>query len=27
LNGVTGDKAEKKIKDAVSAIFTKYPRT
>lgn len=25
LNGVTGDKAEKKIKDAVAAIFTKYP--
>ena len=27
LNGVTGDKADKKIKDAVAAIFTKYPRT
>jgi hypothetical protein len=26
LNGVTGDKAEQKIKDAVTAIFTKYPR-
>jgi hypothetical protein len=27
LNGVTGDKADKKIKDAVAAIFTKYPRS
>ena len=27
LNRVTGDKADKKIKDAVAAIFTKYPRT
>jgi hypothetical protein len=27
LNGVTGDKADKKIRDAVAAIFTKYPRT
>jgi hypothetical protein len=26
LVGVTGDKADKKIKDAVAAIFTKYPR-
>jgi len=26
LNGVTGEKADKKIKDAVAAIFTKYPR-
>ena len=26
LSGVTGDKADKKIKDAVAAIFTKYPR-
>jgi hypothetical protein len=25
LVGVTGDKADKKIKDAVAAIFTKYP--
>jgi len=27
LNGVTGDKADKKIKDAVAAIFTKYPKS
>jgi Domain of unknown function (DUF4136) len=27
LNGVTGDKADKKIKDAVAAIFAKYPKT
>ena len=27
LSGVTGDKADKKIKDAVAAIFTKYPKT
>jgi hypothetical protein len=27
LNGVTGDKADRKIKDAVAAIFAKYPRT
>jgi hypothetical protein len=27
LNGVTGEKADKKIKDAVAAIFTKYPRS
>ena len=26
LVGATGDKADKKIKDAVAAIFTKYPR-
>ena len=26
LIGATGDKADKKIKDAVAAIFTKYPR-
>jgi len=26
LSSVTGDKADKKIKDAVAAIFTKYPR-
>ena len=26
LNGATGEKAEKKIRDAVAAIFTKYPR-
>jgi Domain of unknown function (DUF4136) len=26
LSRVTGDKADKKIKDAVAAIFTKYPR-
>ena len=26
LAGATGDKAEKKIRDAVAAIFTKYPR-
>jgi hypothetical protein len=26
LSGATGDKADKKIKDAVAAIFTKYPR-
>jgi hypothetical protein len=26
LNGVTGDKADQKIKAAVAAIFTKYPR-
>jgi hypothetical protein len=26
LEGATGDKADKKIKDAVAAIFTKYPR-
>jgi hypothetical protein len=26
LNGVTGDKADRKIRDAVAAIFTKYPR-
>lgn len=26
LAGVTGDKADKKIKDAVTAIFTKYPK-
>jgi hypothetical protein len=26
LNNVTGDKADKKIRDAVAAIFTKYPR-
>ena len=25
LTGATGDKADKKIKDAVAAIFTKYP--
>lgn len=27
LNGVSGDKADKKIKDAVAAIFTKYPKS
>jgi hypothetical protein len=27
LVGATGDKAEKKINDAVAAIFTKYPRS
>ena len=27
LVGASGDKAEQKIKDAVAAIFTKYPRT
>jgi hypothetical protein len=27
LNGVTGEKADKKIKDAVAAIFAKYPKT
>ena len=26
LVGATGDKADKKIRDAVAAIFTKYPR-
>jgi len=26
LNGVTGEKADKKIQDAAAAIFTKYPR-
>ena len=26
LNGVTGDKADQKIRDAVAAIFAKYPR-
>jgi len=26
LEGTTGDKADKKIRDAVAAIFTKYPR-
>jgi hypothetical protein len=26
LQGVSGDKAEKKIRDAVTAIFAKYPR-
>jgi hypothetical protein len=26
LSGATGDKADRKIKDAVAAIFTKYPR-
>jgi hypothetical protein len=27
LEGATGEKAEKKINDAVAAIFTKYPRS
>ena len=27
LVGATGDKADKKIKDAVAAIFTKYPKS
>jgi hypothetical protein len=27
LVGATGDKADKKIRDAVAAIFTKYPRS